>query len=458
MQNDIVPTFQLTLSDEEVDERIQEFGGDGSFAADLVFLCREAGDIIAQAEIRFWIEELGSRSEESVARFKVMTKLPDISSIAARFSTSSARRFQGPIDREWIELIAREAMILSIIQSTLPRRLMLRARIGDARRRAIAAAMSDRPEDMYRIFNTLHMFSLIETDIVSAEITARERDRSTTSRNELSSEFESNVHEIVSSVATDSSALQRRSSDTARSALGVLTKTSEVAAAAEQSATAMRAAAATASGLIDAIDRARSQVEVAAEIATQASEQAAQALSTSQALSDHAKAIESILGLIRSIAGQTNLLALNATIEAARAGDAGRGFAVVAQEVKSLASQTARAIDEVAVQIAAIQSATRATLEANGSIRETVANVQASAQGIRVAMEDQARTVGRITESVDETALAAHAMSSTVSDIRAATQSIASEIDHLATGISSVSGRFEELQDKANDFAAKMAA
>src|SRR3546814_9817271 len=148
------------------------------------------------------------------------------------------------------------------------------------------------------------------------------------------------------------------------------------AAASEQAALAWREAAQTAAGLIRAIEDARTEVEAAAEIATRASDQAGAAVGMSETLSDHAKSIESILGLIRDIAGQTNLLALNATIEAARAGDAGRGFAVVAQEVKSLANPTARATHDIAANIAADRSTTHSTVNTNAPIRHPPPNGQ----------------------------------------------------------------------------------
>ena len=183
-----------------------------------------------------------------------------------------------------------------------------------------------------------------------------------------------------------------------------------------------------------------------------------EAVKVSQALSGHVEAIESILGLIRDIAGQTNLLALNATIEAARAGDAGRGFAVVAQEVKSLASQTARATDDITAKITAIQQATKQTVDANDSIQRTVEEVQSSADRIRKAMEMQAQTVTMITAAVDETALAADSMSSTIAAIRADTETVASEIDEVEKNFGEVDEQMARFKATASQFVKSFAA
>jgi len=451
-------TFTPRMSDAEIELRVRAYGDNGRFAEDLAFVWETVGEVMRKAELAYWHDQLGQRSAADIARFSELTGLNGIPAIAARFTETSAKRFVGPIDRHWVTLIAWEAGIMGVIQSNLPRRLLQRAAVGQARRRAVVEALDGQNETLFRIFNTLEKFSLVETDIISAEITAMQQYASAAQRSELGAEFEGTVQEIVLSVAAESQSLQERSDATATSARGMMSKTSEVAAAAEQSALAMREAAQNAGGLIRAIERARSEVEAAADIATKASEQSVDALKTSEALSEHAKAIESILGLIRDIAGQTNLLALNATIEAARAGDAGRGFAVVAQEVKSLANQTARATDDIAAKIGAIQAATRQTLDANGSIRGTVSEVQHSAQRIREAMEEQARTVSAITSSVDETALAVDAMSMTVSAIRQDTKAVATEVEQLATGFGAVNDRFADLQATANNFATKVAA
>ena len=292
----------------------------------------------------------------------------------------------------------------------------------------------------------------LELSIMAMCHTAYHANQNAARRQEQSAQFESDIGVTAHEVADRTAVLRQQAASSSQMANGMLSKASEVAAASEQSAIAMREAAQTAAGLIRAIEDARTEVETAADVANRAADVATKGAVATDTLSEQSQSIESILGLIRDIAGQTNLLALNATIEAARAGDAGRGFAVVAQEVKSLANQTAQATDEIAQKISAIQSATKASVESNASIRETVDEVRMSAERIRRAMEDQAQTVTMITASVDETALAADLMSNTISAIRSDTENVVSEIMQLEGGFSEVNEKISSLQANATRF------
>ena len=322
---------------------------------------------------------------------------------------------------------------------------------------AIRATITDEAETI-EACRTLSEVEALEIDVFVHHAISIARADVDIRQAERASDFNRKVMSVVTKCVSENDQLRSQASSTSAAARGMLGKTSEVAAAAEQSAVAMREAAQTAAGLIRAIEDARSEVEVAAGVASRAGDQASQAVKVSQMLSGHVEAIESILGLIRDIAGQTNLLALNATIEAARAGDAGRGFAVVAQEVKSLASQTARATDDINAKITAIQQATRQTVEANGSIQSTVEEVQTSADRIRQAMELQAQTVTMITAAVDETALAADSMSSTIAAIRSDTENVAKDIDNVEQGFGRFSAQIEEFRATTSAFVSTFAA
>lgn len=273
-----------------------------------------------------------------------------------------------------------------------------------------------------------------------------------------SAHFKQQIATAVEGAVRQSEAVRAQSGDAAEATRTMLGKSAEVATAAEQSATAMREAAETAAGLIRAIEEARDEVDIATEIVDRASVEADGAVETTNALAADARTVESIVSLIRDIAGQTNLLALNATIEAARAGDAGRGFAVVAAEVKSLAGQTAKATDDIASKIGAIQESTNRAVDANRAVLNTVESVRGSATRIREAMDRQSATVTTISSSVDETALSANAMSSAIASIREGTAQMSKHVDGVEDGSGDVSEQLAELHNAAENFVGMLAS
>jgi methyl-accepting chemotaxis protein len=166
------------------------------------------------------------------------------------------------------------------------------------------------------------------------------------------------------------------------------------------------------------------QVGQALDVSHSAVAQAQQTNSIISGLSQSAERIGAVVELISSIASQTNLLALNATIEAARAGEAGRGFAVVASEVKNLATQTARATDEISSQISAVQSATGDAVSAIGSITDIIRQINAISTGIADAVRSQSEVTRDMSASMNKAATSVNSISANLNVIATATESV----------------------------------
>jgi methyl-accepting chemotaxis protein len=160
------------------------------------------------------------------------------------------------------------------------------------------------------------------------------------------------------------------------------------------------AAAGSVEELAASIGEIAEQATRSTEVASRAVKDARRTVHTMSELGSAATRIGEVVGLIQAIAGQTNLLALNATIEAARAGEAGRGFAVVASEVKSLAGQTAKATEEIAGQVGAIQSAVADAAQAIEQVNHIIAEISTIASTVATTVEEQNRAVAEIAEGV----------------------------------------------------------
>lgn len=302
--------------------------------------------------------------------------------------------------------------------------------------------------------------------VAKAEREAAERDIKTRSDsdarraelNRFADEFEAAVGGIVTSVSSSASQLEASAKIMTRTVDTTQDMTGKVAGASEEASANVQSVASATEELSASVREIGRHVLESSRIAADAVAQAERTDGRIAKLSEAAQRIGDVVKLITAIAEQTNLLALNATIEAARAGEAGRGFAVVASEVKSLASQTAKATDEISAQIAGMQDATRDSVAAIKEIGETIGHISRISGTIAAAIEEQGSATQEIARNVQSVADGAHEIADSISEVNRGageTGAVSGEVLNSAQTLAAESAR---LRQELNLFMANIRA
>ncbi|MBK1656613.1 methyl-accepting chemotaxis protein [Paracraurococcus ruber] len=269
--------------------------------------------------------------------------------------------------------------------------------------------------------------------------------------------FEAKVRHTVEVLAAAVAQLQGTARAMSGSAEGTLERAGAVAAAAEQTSANVQTVAAAAEELSASIAEITRQVSQSSKVAGQAVAEAKRTDEVVRGLAEGAQRIGEVMRLITTIAGQTNLLALNATIEAARAGEAGKGFAVVASEVKNLAAQTAKATEEIAAQVGAMQSATGDAVGAIQAIGTRIGEVSEIAAAIAAAVEEQGAATAEIARNVQQAASGTQSVSGAIGAVSRAAGEARTAAGAVASASEDLARQAQTLDQEVGGFLANVA-
>jgi len=311
-------------------------------------------------------------------------------------------------------------------------------------------------DEIGTIGETLEIFRENSREVLrSSEQRQVDRERAAAERKQamhnLADSFEQTVSGIVQRVGEMSSIVRGAAEAMNASANTSKDESTEAADLSGQMNETMQTVSSATEEMAASIGEISQQVSKSVEIAGRA---VAEVNSTDRQITELSKAadeIGSILGIISDIAEQTNLLALNATIEAARAGDAGKGFAVVANEVKSLASQTVKATDQIAQQIATMQASTKGAVQAVSGIGEIVSEIDSISSAIAGAVEEQGAVTQEIARSVSESFQSSTRMSESVNRVAEVSETAGQQAGQLlenAAEMTELSGSLNQEIDR----------
>jgi methyl-accepting chemotaxis protein len=258
----------------------------------------------------------------------------------------------------------------------------------------------------------------------------------------LCHDFDSEMSKGLSDLAQSLQAMQQAVQSMARSAEQTAGEAGHATQASSQTANSVGSVASATGELSTTINEITRQVSQSSQIAGEAATQARQTNEQIKGLATAAEKVGAIVQLINEIASQTNLLALNATIEAARAGEAGKGFAVVASEVKNLASQTAKATDEIASHVGAIQNETQRSVTAIQSVASIIEKINELTNSVSSSVQQQGAATQEIVRSVEQATDGTRSVTDSIGTVVSAageSRNAAARLTEVATALSSQS-------------------
>ena len=322
---------------------------------------------------------------------------------------------------------------------------------------------SQRRDELGVMANAVQVFkdNMIETERLRAEQELNKQRAAAERRSavlDLAARFEANIGGIVNGVAAAATELQSTAEAMAATSEETTRQASTVAAASEQATTSAQTVATATEELSASIREISQQVTRSSDMIGAAVQQANRSDEQVSGLAAAAEKIGDVLRLISGIAGQTNLLALNATIEAARAGDAGKGFAVVAFEVKALATQTAKATEQIGVQIKAIQDASRGSALSIKGIAETIGRVNETSAAIAAAVEEQGVATQEIARNVAQAAQGTQEVTNNITSVSQAAELTGAAAAQTLTAAGELSKNGELLKQQVEAFLCEVRA
>jgi methyl-accepting chemotaxis protein len=336
---------------------------------------------------------------------------------------------------------------------------MRRLSAGDVDHRAIAVDDHDEVGEMARSLGVFRAGEIERRGLAERERAEQlVKGRRAAAIEQMISAFRANVTAVVATVSEHVARMETTARTLSSIAGGADQDARTASASSDTTSSNIRTVAAAADELGASIReisekalQAKGTVERASEMALSANEGIGQ-------LSDGTKRIGDVVKLIRDIAAQTNLLALNATIEAARAGEAGRGFAVVASEVKTLATETATATEDISAQIGAIQLSTAEAVGAIGSIGDVMGEVSRFAVGIAAAVEQQSAATQEIARNIQAAAGGAHELAGGMANLTDAIRETNYSAASVLEASQALTVQASELEEAVDAFLANVAA